>query len=88
MVYGPEKVIIVVGENKVCDTLEAAIERARNIAAPLNAKRAGYNPPCIKMKKCIDCKSEERVCFNLNIIEGQYDANRMKLFIVNEDIGY
>lgn len=88
MIYGPEKVIIVVGKNKICETLEDAVERARNISAPLNAKRAGYNPPCIEMKKCMDCKTKERVCFNLVIIEGQYEKERMKLFIVNEEVGF
>lgn len=88
MIYGPEKVIIVVGKNKICNTLEDAIKRARNISAPLNAKRAGYNPPCIEMKRCIDCKSKDRVCFNLVIIEGQCEKERMKLFIVNEEMGF
>lgn len=88
MIYGPDKVIIVVGKNKVCETLEDAVQRSRNISAPLNAKRAGYNPPCIEMKRCVDCKSKERVCFNLVIIEGQYDKNRMQLFIVDEELGY
>jgi len=88
MIYGPDKVIVVVGENKICNTLEDAKNRARNIAAPLNAKRAGYNPPCIELSRCVDCKSSERVCFNDVTIEGQYKKNRMRLFIVNEDIGF
>ncbi|SKC82146.1 lactate utilization protein [Maledivibacter halophilus] len=88
MIYGPEKVIIVVGKNKICETLEDAVERARNISAPLNAKRAGYNPPCIEMKKCVDCKTKERVCFNLVIIEGQCEKGRIQLFVVNEEAGF
>lgn len=88
MIYGPEKVIVVVGKNKICETLKEATDRARNIAAPLNAKRAGYNPPCLELKKCVDCRGEERVCFNSVIIEGQHKKGRMKLFIVDEDIGF
>ncbi len=88
MIYGPDNVIIVIGKNKICNTLDEAIQRAKNISAPLNAKRAGYNPPCIKEKRCVDCKSKERVCFNLVIIEGQHDKNRMKLFVVDEDFGF
>lgn len=88
MIYGPDNVIVVVGKNKICDTLDDAIQRARNISAPMNAKRAGYNPPCLQLKKCVDCKSEERVCFNLVIIEGQFVKDRMKIFIVNEELGF
>lgn len=86
--FGPDKVIIVVGKNKVVDTLEDAINRAKNIASPLNAKRAGYNPPCVMLNKCVDCVSKERVCNTLSIIEGQSDSNRIKLFIVNEECGF
>lgn len=88
MIYGPEKVIVVIGTNKIEDTLDAAIHRARNHAAPLNAKRAGFNPPCIELKKCVDCKTNDRVCYNLVVIEGQHLKDRMKVFIVNEDLGF
>lgn len=77
MIYGPEKVIVVVGTNKIEDTLENAMKRARNHAAPLNAKRAGYNPPCIELKRCVDCSTKDRVCYNVVTIEGQYRADRM-----------
>ena len=88
MTYGPDKVIVVVGKNKIEETLEKAIKRARNHAAPLNAIRAGYNPPCLELKECIDCKSKDRVCYNLSIIEGQFESERMKVFIVNEEAGF
>lgn len=86
--FGPDKVIIVVGKNKIVGTLDEAIQRVKNVACPLNAKRAGYNPPCIALNKCIDCISEERVCFSLLVIEGQADINRMKLVIINEELGF
>lgn len=88
MTYGPDNVIVVVSKNKIEETLEKAISRARNYAAPLNAIRAGYNPPCIEKKKCVDCKSKERVCYNLSIIEGQFNPKRMRLFIVDEEAGF
>lgn len=88
MIYGPDKVIIVIGKNKICNSLDDAVQRVRNVSAPLNAKRAGYCPPCLKLKKCIDCKTNERVCYNLVIIEGQSVKDRMKLFIVNEELGF
>lgn len=86
--FGPNKVIIVVGVNKVADTVEEGIKRVKNIACPLNAKRAGYNPPCVELNKCIDCSSKERVCNYLSIVEGQVDHNRIKLCIVNEECGF
>ena len=86
--FGPENVIIVVGKNKIVNSLEEAIHRVKNIACPLNAKRVGFNPPCVALNKCVDCVSEERVCNSLSIIEGQSDRNRMKLFIINDELGY
>jgi hypothetical protein len=88
LTYGPDKVIIVVGINKLADSLEEAITRARNTASPKNAKRAGFNPPCVRLGHCIDCKSEQRVCHYLSIIQGQHEKDRMKLFIVNEELGF
>jgi len=86
--FGPDKVIIVVGKNKIVDTVDEAIKRVKNISCPLNAKRAGFNPPCVIVNKCVECVSNERVCNILSIIEGQSDSNRIKLFIVNEECGF
>lgn len=86
--FGPDKVIIVVGVNKVVDTWKDGIKRVKNIACPLNAKRAGYNPPCVALNKCVDCTSNERVCNSLSIIEGQSVKNRIRVFIVNDEIGF
>ncbi len=86
--YGPEHVIVVAGVNKLTSNLQEAIYRVQNIASPKNAARAGYNPPCIQLGACIDCDSEQRVCHNLSIIQGQYQKDRMKLFIINEELGF
>lgn len=88
MIYGPERVIVVVGANKVVNTLEDAVYRVRNVASPKNARRAGFNPPCVEVNQCVDCKSDERVCNNLVIIEGQSDGERMKVLIINEEMGF
>lgn len=88
LTYGPDHIIIVVGVNKLTDNLAEAIERAKNTASPRNAKRAGYHPPCIELGKCIDCKSAQRVCHYLSIIQGQHEKDRMQLFIVNEELGF
>lgn len=88
MLYGPNNVIIIIGINKITKTLDQAIFRVRNVASPKNAKRAGFNPPCIELGKCVDCRSPERVCNNLVIIEGQNDKRRMKVFIINDNEGF
>lgn len=86
--FGPDKVIIVVGKNKVVPALADAINRVKNVACPLNAKRAGFNPPCVALNRCVDCVSGERVCNSLSIIEGQSEPDRMILCIANEDCGF
>ncbi|MCL2375930.1 MAG: lactate utilization protein [Defluviitaleaceae bacterium] len=86
--YGPEKVYIVVGKNKISATCDEAVRRARNTAAPMNAKRAGYNPPCVLAGHCVDCLSPERVCNIISIIEGQHIKGRLALLIANEDAGF
>ena len=86
--YGPEKVYIVIGRNKITKTHNEALTRSRNIAAPLNAKRAGYNPPCVSLGHCVDCLGSERVCYYISTIEGQYIKDRLTLLIVNEEEGF
>jgi len=88
LTYGPDKVYVVVGKNKITKTHDEALKRAKNTAAPLNAKRAGYNPPCLLAGHCVDCLSPERVCFIVSIIEGQHVKNRLTLLIANEDEGF
>jgi L-lactate utilization protein LutC len=61
-VYGAKKVYFVLGSNKICATLDAALERARNVAAPLNAARLNAGTPCVADGKCHDCVSPERIC--------------------------
>ncbi|WP_160671875.1 lactate utilization protein [Clostridium sp. C8-1-8] len=88
LTFGPEKVFIVVGTNKIAANLDEAIKRVKNIACPLNAKRAGFNPPCVTLNKCVDCLSKERVCNTLSIIEGQSNPSRIKLLIIDDNFGF
>jgi len=88
MHYGPEKVFLIIGKNKIESTYVEALKRARNIAAPLNAKRARMNPPCVKVGKCVDCLSQERVCNFISIIEGQHVEGRLTVLIANEEAGF
>lgn len=88
MLYGPEQVIVVVGKNKITETVEDAIQRARQIAAPLDAIRLGKHTPCTKLGRCVDCKHEERICNDFVLIARQRIAGRIKVILVNRDCGY
>ncbi|WP_432646695.1 lactate utilization protein [Mitsuokella sp.] len=85
-----EKVYFVIGENKLAPDLHAAIDRARNIASPLNAKRLHRKTPCaVKADHCYDCKSTERICRSLNIIwEKPMQVGACELVLIRETLGY
>lgn len=101
--YGPESIIIVVGKNKIVDSLSAAVERVKAIAAPPNCKRLSKETPCRKTGECIACKNSDstktdnildgcgspaRICRDFLFTGVQAVKNRIKVIIVNEDLGY
>jgi L-lactate utilization protein LutB len=89
--YGHEQVIFLAGVNKVMPTLEAALSRAKNIAAPLNAKRLGRKTPCAlsSQMRCYDCDSPERICRATVIINRKLlGVGEMELVLVGESLGY
>ena len=88
MLYGPKQVIVVVGTNKITEDAQAAVKRARQIAAPLDAKRLNKATPCTALDRCIDCRHKERICNDFVLIAGQFVKERIKVIIVNEELGY
>lgn len=88
--YGPEKVIYVIGRNKIEPTLEKAIYRARNVAAVKNAERFSTKTPCnlSDKKHCYDCKSTERICNAFVIITNPMKGQKVELVFIDEDLGY
>jgi len=88
MLYGPDNVIIVIGVNKIEETLDDALNRARNEAAPRNALRAGSESPCIEAGKCVECEGTHRICNAFVTVSGQADADRMRVVIINEALGF
>uniref|UniRef100_UPI0006CFD28D LUD domain-containing protein n=1 Tax=Clostridium sp. NkU-1 TaxID=1095009 RepID=UPI0006CFD28D len=88
MLYGPEQVIVVAGANKITKDVEAAIKRTRQIAAPLDAKRLNKSTPCTSLGRCIDCGHRERICNDFVLIAGQFVKDRIKVIIVDEELGY
>ena len=87
LVYGPKSVIVIVGMNKVEDTLEEAIRRARTVAAPKNKQRFGDGTPCAVTGVCGDCKSEKCICNHIVITRHCRPVGRIKFIIVGEDLG-
>ena len=87
--FGHEKVYFIVGRNKVAPDYDAALWRARNIAAPKNAQRLGRNTPCAaKGDRCYDCKSPERICRALVVYWEKPGSMDMEVVLVDEDLGY
>lgn len=88
LLYGPEKVIIICGINKIVPTLEDAIKRNETISAPANAKRLNKNTPCTKVGYCMNCNSKERICSEYTVIKRQGIKERIHVIFLNKDIGY
>lgn len=88
IVYGPKDVIVIAGMNKVEDTLDAAITRARTVAAPMNQQRFMLPNPCTATGTCVDCKSETCICNQILITRHCRPAGRIKFVLVGEDLGF
>ena len=87
IVYGPEMVLVIAGMNKVMDTLEDAIARARTVAAPMNKQRFSNATPCEVTGTCADCKSEGCICNQILITRHCRPSGRIKFIIVGEELG-
>ena len=87
--YGPSIVYLVIGKNKIANDFASAMDRARNVASVLNAKRLKRNTPCvIKGDKCYDCNSEERICRNLSVFWTKPVGIEYEVILINENLGY
>lgn len=87
MSFGPKKVFIVSGVNKIVADESAAIERIRNVAAPMNAKRLSRKTPCVKTGKCSDCSSEDRICRKTHMMT-KPEKDRVSIFLIDEQLGF
>lgn len=89
MFFGPRKVIVVVGRNKLVDgTIQDAVARVKNRATPPNAKRLNFNTPCASTGFCSDCNSPERLCRVTTIIDRKPRFTDMRVLVVNSDLGF
>ena len=88
MIVGPEKVIVVAGYNKIVPDLDSAIQRIRNVAAPLNAKRLDLKVPCAKTGYCVDCSAPDNICRVTTIISRKPRRTDLTVVLVPEQLGY
>lgn len=88
MLYGPRKVVLIVGSNKITKDSEEGLRRARQTAAPLDAKRLGKDTPCAITGKCVDCKSKNRICNDFVMISRQFDPERIHVILVEGSYGF
>jgi len=85
--FGPKNVVLLIGRNKVIADVDDALMRIKNYVAPANVMRLGLKNPCIKTGYCEECKSTERICNAWTITEKSFPKNRIKIVLINEDLG-
>jgi L-lactate utilization protein LutB len=86
--FGPRNVVILVGRNKIVPDLDAAMFRIKNYAAPVNTMRLNKKTPCAKTSYCEECKSPDRICNTWTITEKSFPKGRVKVILINEDLGF
>ena len=85
---GPKHVIFIISMNKVAKDLDSAMKRARNEAAPINAQRFDIKTPCKQTGKCFDCKSMDTICCQFLITRFSRHQGRIKVILVNDNLGF
>jgi L-lactate utilization protein LutB len=88
LTFGPKWVIILVGRNKLVADLNEAMFRIKNYVAPINSMRLDKKTPCAKTSYCQECKSPDRICNTWTITEKSFPKGRVKVVLINEDLGF
>jgi len=86
--FGPDRVVFIVGMNKVCRDLDAAMKRARNVAAPINAQRFDIKTPCKLTGSCMDCTQPDTICCQFLITRYSRHKGRIHVILVNDNLGF
>ncbi len=86
--FGPKNVIIIAGRNKICGDIEDAMFRIKNYAAPVNTMNLDKKTPCKETGICHDCKSPDRICNTWSITEKCFPKKRVKIILINEELGF
>jgi L-lactate utilization protein LutB len=88
LTFGPKNVIVLVGRNKIVPDLDEAMFRIKNYAGPVNTMRLDKKTPCAKTSFCADCKSPDRICNTWTITEKSFPKKRVKIILINKDLGF
>lgn len=88
LTFGPRNVIVLVGRNKIVPELEDAMFRVKNYAAPINTMRLNMKTPCAETSYCEECRSPVRICNTWTITEKAFPKGRVKVVLINEDLGF
>ncbi|MFW5988982.1 MAG: lactate utilization protein [Desulfosudaceae bacterium] len=88
LAYGPKHVLILAGRNKIVPDVEAAVTRIKDYAAPINTRRLDKKTPCAKTAACQDCSSPDRICNTWVITEKSFPPGRLKIILINQDLGF
>jgi hypothetical protein len=88
MVFGPRKVIVVAGANKIADDLEEGMSRSRRVAGPINAIRLGIDTPCAKTGYCVECAPSKTICAITVIMERMPSDTDVTVVLVPAELGY
>ena len=88
LTFGPRRVVVLVGRNKIVPTFEDAVARIKNYAAPVNTMRLEKKTPCRKTGNCHDCSSPDRICNTWTITEKSFPKGRVSVILINEDLGF
>ena len=87
LTFGPKHVIVLVGRNKIVPEIEDAMARIKDLAAPANAMRLDKKTPCTKTAYCHECSSPDRICNTWTITEKSFPKQRVKILLINDDMG-
>ena len=88
LVFGPDKVYVVCGTNKICDDVDSAYNRVKNIASPPNCIRLEKKTPCATTGKCENCLSPDCICNQIVFTRNSREVGRIKVLIVDGEWGY
>jgi hypothetical protein len=87
LTFGPNEVVVLAGRNKIVPDVEEAMLRIKNYVAPVNAMRLDMKTPCVKTGRCEECKSPSRICNTWTITEKGFPKGRVKVILINADLG-
>jgi len=86
--YGPKKLVLIVGMNKITNDFDSAMKRARGTAAPINAQRFGLDTPCSKTGACFDCLCSDSICCQFLVTRYNRHTDRVHIILVNDELGF